>query len=85
MVVVTGDVVEVERAVEFVAHSVHSVLVVATTFGFEGWDLYVLYMENVVMLGTCLREYWASYLANPLLLVIPSWGISVALTSLLNK
>jgi hypothetical protein len=41
MVVVTGDVIGVERAVEFVAHSVHSVLVVASTFGFEGWDLYI--------------------------------------------
>jgi hypothetical protein len=38
IVVVTGD-VEVERAVEFVPHSVHSVLVVASTFGFEGWKM----------------------------------------------
>jgi hypothetical protein len=41
MVVVNGDAVEVERAVEFVAHLVHSVLVVASTFDFEGWDLYI--------------------------------------------
>jgi hypothetical protein len=41
MIVVIGDVVEVERAVEFVAHSVHGVLVVASTFSFEGWDLYI--------------------------------------------
>jgi hypothetical protein len=40
MVVVTGD-VEVERAVEFVVRSVHSVLVVTSTFGFKGWDLYI--------------------------------------------
>jgi hypothetical protein len=41
MVVVTSDVVGVEGAVEFVAHSVHSVLVVASTFGFECWDQYI--------------------------------------------
>jgi hypothetical protein len=40
MVVVSGD-VGVEWAVEFVAPSVHSVQVVASTFGFEGWDLYI--------------------------------------------
>jgi hypothetical protein len=41
MVVVTGDVVGIEGAVEFVAHSVDSVLIVASTFGFECWDLYI--------------------------------------------
>jgi hypothetical protein len=40
MVVVTGD-VGVKGAVEFVANSVHSVLDVASKFGFECWDLFI--------------------------------------------
>jgi hypothetical protein len=41
-----------------VAHSVHSVLVVASTFGFEGWDLYIPYVENVVFKGILGPATW---------------------------
>jgi hypothetical protein len=56
MVVVTGDDVGDDKGVEFVAHSVRSVLFVATTFGFDDWDLHIPKAEIVEMLGTCLRE-----------------------------
>jgi hypothetical protein len=73
MVVVTGDDVGADKGVEFVAHSVRSVLVVASTFGFEDWDLHIPKAEIVEMLGICLREILgpATWLIH-FVLLIPS-------------
>jgi hypothetical protein len=52
MVIVGAD-----KAVKFVAHSVHNV--VASTFDFVGWDLHIPGAEIVEVLGTYsyLRGY----------------------------
>jgi hypothetical protein len=73
MVVVTGGDVGADKGVEFVAHSVRSVLIVASTFDFDEWDLHIPKAKIVEMLGTCLREVLrpATWLI-PFVLSVPS-------------